>query len=417
MTTPAISSGSTPIAATPTISSSDLDWLVAPLDVREFAAEFYEKRACVVRRGQPGYYAGLLSLADLDRVLGTHAPYHPDVNVVAAGREIRKADFTDADGRVDALRVARLFGEGATLVFGRLDRRLPALAALCGSLSRAFTSRMQTNVYLTPPGAQGFPAHWDTHDVFVLQAAGRKHWTIYDAPTALPLRGQEFDPERHAPGATTLEFTLEAGDMAYIPRGHFHSARSDDQTSLHLTTGLIAFTWTDVLLHAVQSVAESDPALRENLPIGFLAEESAGRRAALLRQRLERFVGHAIDAAPFEYLGDEVIAHWEPCLTDLLSQVEAARELEDSSRVRTRPGAVWAYREGGEECVLGWHGRQVRFPGFTAPALRFVLETPVFRVCDLPDALDGPGKLTLIRRLIQEGFLECLAVDAASSPS
>jgi ribosomal protein L16 Arg81 hydroxylase len=394
----------------------DLEWLVAPLEVRRFAEEYYEKRVCVVRRGQPGYHAGLLSLQDLDRVLGTHAPHHPDVSVVQAGREIRRGDFTDGDGRVDALRVARLFAQGATVVFGRLDRRLPALAALCSFLSRAFTSRMQTNIYLTPPEAQGFPPHWDTHDVFVLQALGRKHWTIYDAPIELPLRGQDFDPEKHEPGAPTLEFTLEAGDMAYIPRGRFHSARSDRETSLHLTTGLIAFTWADVLLHAVTSAAESDVGLRENLPIGFLGETSGEERLALLRRKLERFAEQAADVPPFEYLGYEVIAHWEPCLTDLLAQVEASRELQASSRLRTRPGAVWACREVGDECVLLWHGQEIRFPGFTAPALRFVLETPGFRVNEIPGGLDGPGKLTLSRRLIQEGFLECLP-DAASSSS
>jgi ribosomal protein L16 Arg81 hydroxylase len=32
----------------------------------------------------------------------------------------------------------------------------------------------QTNIYLSPPNAQGFGTHFDSHDVFVLQVAGSK---------------------------------------------------------------------------------------------------------------------------------------------------------------------------------------------------------------------------------------------------
>ena len=38
----------------------------------------------------------------------------------------------------------------------------------------------------------GFKAHFDTHDVFVLQIEGCKRWTLYDTPIELPLRGQEY---------------------------------------------------------------------------------------------------------------------------------------------------------------------------------------------------------------------------------
>ena len=36
---------------------------------------------------------------------------------------------------------------------------------------------MQINAYITPPENQGFAAHYDTHDVFVLQVSGSKRWT------------------------------------------------------------------------------------------------------------------------------------------------------------------------------------------------------------------------------------------------
>jgi ribosomal protein L16 Arg81 hydroxylase len=414
-----VTTGRKPVAseAAAEASSPDLQWLVAPLEAERFEAEYYEKQVCVVRRGQPDYYADLLTLADLDEVLGTHAPRHPDVSVVQVGREIVAGDFVDRDGRIDPMRVGKLFAEGATVIFSRLDRSLPRLSSLCSFLCRTFTSRMQTNIYLTPPDSQGFAPHWDTHDVFVLQASGTKIWTIYDCPVRLPLRGQDFDPKLHKPGDPTMEFTVEPGDMVYIPRGVYHSARSTGETSLHLTTGLIAFTWTDVLLHAVTSAAENDVALRENLPMGTLTGAARADRDALLRERLARLSELAATLPPWEFLQNEVIAHWEPCLTDMLSQVESARDLELDARLRVRRGAVWAYQRGDDDCVLQWQGRKIRFPAFTAPSLDFVLERPSFRVRDIPGDLDDPGRLTLVRRLLREGFLQCLSSDESPSSS
>ena len=68
--------------------------------------------------------------------------------------------------------------------------------------------------------------------MFVLQIAGSKHWTIYGTPVELPLRGQDFDPSEHERGQPTLDFDLEAGDFAYIPRGVVRDARSSESTSL-----------------------------------------------------------------------------------------------------------------------------------------------------------------------------------------
>src|SRR5437764_804485 len=160
-----------------------------------------------------------------------------------------RSDRCDADvvtDRVDPIRATRLFRQGATIIFTHLHQRLPSLGRLCEGLGRRFASRMQTNIYLTPPSAQGFAPHWDTHDVFILQVAGTKRWSIYDTKVPLPLRGQHFDRTLHEPGPVSMEFDLGPGDVCYIPRGAIHSAVSSTDTSLHITTGLIAYTWTDL---------------------------------------------------------------------------------------------------------------------------------------------------------------------------
>src|SRR5215475_6647980 len=129
--------------------SDTFAWLVHPLDPGEFEREYYEKKVCVVNRATGSYHQDLLCLADLDRVLGTHLIRHPDLNIVQVDRTLAATDYADREGIVDPVRAARLYAEGATMIFSQLHSRLPALARLCTTLSRLFSSRLQTNIYLT----------------------------------------------------------------------------------------------------------------------------------------------------------------------------------------------------------------------------------------------------------------------------
>ena len=204
----------------PEESASDaFVWLIAPVGATRFERDFYERHWCLIERTDTAYYADLLDVRDLDSVLGAHNVTAPEVNLVRGDDSIPKRAYVDSSGRVDALAVAKLFDEGATVAFNQLHRRIPALSLLCASLGKVFSSRLQTNIYLTPADSQGFRPHWDTHDVFVLQISGRKQWTIYDTLVTLPLKGQGFDPDRHVPGRATAEFELGPGSAVYIPRG------------------------------------------------------------------------------------------------------------------------------------------------------------------------------------------------------
>src|SRR5262249_43855236 len=110
--------------------------------------------------------------------------------------------------------------------------------------------------------------HYDTHDVFVLQLKGRKHWTIYDAPVTLPLKHQKSDWIAR-PDSVTEDRVLAPGDLLYLPRGFLHQAVSLDESSLHLTVGVNSITWGEVILAAVQERLDSDPRFRASLPPGF----------------------------------------------------------------------------------------------------------------------------------------------------
>jgi ribosomal protein L16 Arg81 hydroxylase len=389
------------------VNRPSLEWLTSPIAREDFFGRYWEKQTLVVRRDQPGYFAPLLSFDDIDRVIATPDRRYPDICLKNASRSVTADDYTLSGGALDVARLYQLFQEGSTVTLAYLDTVIPALTLFCRGLEEEFSCPFQTNIYMTPPRAQGAAPHYDTHDVFVLQVAGSKRWTIFGTPVESPLPNQDFDPERHELGAPTLEFELQAGDTAYIPRGVAHEARSTDTVSLHITTGILRYTWADLLLECVAAAGLKDPAFRKALPPGFARSDFDRTAARGMSGRLLREAAHEsnFDAA-LDYFVDKFMRSCPPVLEGQMNQLAALDSLSLDSLVGARPGVISRLESGADSEVIHCYNRTIAFPAHAREAVRFALENNSFTVRDLPGRLDDPGKLTLIRRLIREGLVQ-----------
>ena len=339
------------------------------------------------------------------------APIRPAIATSSLVRRRRQTspsgEYTNDAGRVHPLEVARLFDDGATVIFNQLHKRVPALARLCVALGRRFSSRVQTNVYLTPPeragvcAALGHPRR--------LRAADQRHEALVD------LRHQGEDCRFGAsascagtpPGDVSDEFELGPGSAVYLPRGLMHSARSTGQASLHVTLGLTAFTWAEFLAESVTAAALEEESLRRNLPSRLRPRGVPRRRA---RAPVRREAG--VRAVKFR-CGARVAAlcrrgpgHRRAAVHRPVAPAAPHGSADARSRVRRRAGLLTEAATEGETCRLRFCGRELRLPAGAWPALRFATTADEFAVEDLPDCLDADGKLTLVTRLVREGVLQ-----------
>ena len=389
----------------------DFEWSIAPLTRDAFFDEAFETKHVVVHRDDPDYYQRLLTIDDIDRVVSTMGLSVPEVQVVRADAQLTPQDFAYESGFIDAVRVNQLFADGGTIILSNLQERLPQLARFCRALENMFSSRIQTNIYLTPAHSQGFRAHYDNHDVLVLQVEGTKEWRIYDHPVELPLNTQAFDPHDVPIGELTETFVLQPGDMCYVPRGLTHDAVATDQTSLHITTGLMTRTWADLVTEAVVAAAHRDPAFRASLPPGHARGDFD---SAVMQSVFDGLLDRLKDTASLpDLLADiraDFIGNRVPRVPGQMRQLARLAELTPASEVGAQPQLIYDLQDrtdsaGNDVVQVSCQGAEIFLPAHVKPALEVCLSAPRIAVRDLPGDLDEAGKLVLVKRLIREGMM------------
>jgi len=373
--------------------------LLSPVSEEEFRARYWEKKPLIVHRANPGYYGDLFTLEDFDESI-TRGPSY-----VKTAEATAKVQAKHRGSTPTALeQVLTNMHEGHTLILDGMHQFDPKLKMLTRRLGQETGYKFQTNIYLTPPNGKGFGAHWDNHDVFVLQVMGSKHWKVEKDRRTLPEKDASTpDGEREFRGEV-YTFTLQQGDMVYIPRGFIHAAECGSENSMHITLGVYFPTWDELVIAAVRAAAIGDENLRLALPFGYMKEGGAGivNRVA---NEMRNMADPAFLAAVLEQFRDERVT---TAPLDISGQVRSffeGREFRLDDKIGARPGLIYTTRKSDEAVTLNVGTRTITFPGFFGEALDFALTSPGYAVRDLPGGLEDDLKLVFIERLMQEALV------------
>ncbi len=386
----------------------DLAKLLGSIEQEVFFRDFWEKQPLAVARNDPANYSGLFSPHDVDSVIAFTRPRFIDPDNFRPRNFVQgwlPDDEPFAGYYPDLPAVHRAFAQGKTLIIKSVQQRWPAVAAMCRSLEGFFGCPVHTNLYLTPPGAQGFEAHYDTHEVFVLQIDGEKHWRIYSAARELPVANEEASIPKDQLGSPTQEVLLQPGDLLYIPRGHVHEAFTSERASLHLTVGVNVFRWLDLLQKALANVAAEDVRYRRSLPLGLLSSSASPRALQKsFREMFERFADSANLEGAVAAMTEEFLLKLSALPHDYFA-VDDAEGFELDTIVERAPGVIFRVLQKGDAVTVYAPGARIDGPAKIALALKFIARTQRFAARALPDNLTESAKLTLVRRFIRQKLL------------
>ena len=379
--------------------TATLGSLVSPLSEQEFIADYWEKKPLIIHRGNPDYYGDLFTLEDFDQTVTRGRGY---LKTAEATAKTQAKHFGAGPAVLE--RIMTDMRSGHTLIEDGVHEYNPKLGLFCRLLTRNTGARFQTNLYLTPPNGKGFTPHWDNHDVFVLQVMGSKHWKVEKDRRALPSKDQNIEEEGREFRGEVYSFTLQQGDVVYIPRGFVHAAECGSESSLHITLGVYPNLWEELLGAVARAAALRDESLRLALPFGHMKGDGA-QIVNRLADVLQKASDPAFLAQVLDQFRDETVKRATLDISGQVTSFFRAAELKLGDRVGVRPGLFYTARKGEDTVTVYVGSRTITFPDFFGEALNFALETPSYAVRDIPGDLEDDLKLVFIERLMQEAMV------------
>jgi quercetin dioxygenase-like cupin family protein len=376
-----------------------------------FAEQIWGRRAWLSSRDDlVGDVTEVFSLQAVDELLSRRALRTPFIRLAKNGRIVPPSRYTGSGGagaqvgdQVHDDAVLRLFADGTTVALQGVHRTWQPVGRLAADLATYLGHPVQVNAYVTPPQAQGFASHYDTHDVFVLQVAGRKQWRVHEPVLASPLTDEPWETVRdqiaaRAEQPPVVDAVLQPGDCLYLPRGFLHSAVALGETSVHLTFGVHAAREGDVVRAVTTAVQRR---WRRSLPVGWDPASAEGRS---LVARIAAEVAEAITDLDLgevaTALHDERGALQRPEPLSPLAQADLAASLQPHTTVRLR--AHLAARLDEAESIVVLPGRVVPLPPGEAHGVRRLLSGEPTAAADLGN---DEHALALVRLLLREGVV------------
>jgi bifunctional lysine-specific demethylase and histidyl-hydroxylase NO66 len=390
---------------------------VVSVGASEFAREYWDERPLLSSAVSPDGFADLFSEQAVDELVSRRGLRTPFLRVTKDGQVLPGGRFTAPGGigasiadQVDEDKVLELFVDGATLVLQGLHRVWPALVEFTSQLSTDLGHPCQVNAYVTPAQSQGFSAHYDTHDVFVLEIAGEKRWQIWEPVLSRPRAAQPWtdyrtEVEKRASEEPVIDTVLRPGDALYLPRGFLHSARALGGTTIHLTVGIHPFTRVDVMEELLQAVSDA-PELRRALPVGHdeYGARGLGHDVDATVREVVRLLADSNPEAVADALLRRLAKDNRPAPLSPLEQAQAVHTLTAESTVVRRPHLRLLRRARPDGIVLELRNRTLHLPPEHAEALDVLLDGEPHQVAELP-GLSGDVALDLVRRLLRAGVL------------
>lgn len=349
-------------------------------------------------RGAPGIQ-NLLTLSDIEELLTRRALRRPAVRLIYDGRQLADSqyvrDSSISPGAIDGSRVARVLHRGGTLVLQGLQESVPRIGRLARGLQRDLGHPIHVNAYVTPPQSQGFGAHHDVQDSFIVQTVGTKTWYLHEPIIGKPFPHETADvfPSPTDFDSDAKEVTLNAGDVMWLPRGWIHYAKTENDISVHLTISADTLTRGWLL---TQVVPRNLPAeLREGVKDIFSSDD-------IRADEIEKLRSAALEwwqCAPNVLLEDLVVSavrrrYSSPPRAPLAEFGDLADEYE------VEPGVVYdIFSQVDNASVIRMIDCDVVVPNIEVAVLRQILSSKLIRTSDIRKSVDD---FSSILRLLHE---------------
>ncbi|MYY04308.1 MULTISPECIES: cupin domain-containing protein [unclassified Streptomyces] len=229
----------------------------------------------------------LLSSADIEARLDASLLKWPYFTLLKSGESPPASSYTTVrdvighkvGGFPDPVAIRRLMAGGASLKLNQVADWHRPTRELARSLGEQTDCAANSYIFWTPGAQQGMLPHRDAAHVLAIQIEGRKEWHLHAAPGQIGAQAG-LDVDSSSP---THVFTMEPGDVLYLPHGWPHDAVALDGGSMHLTFTLTGPTPENLVDAVLRRFLDKEEDLVHHFHTRALDARTSEVRAALVR--------------------------------------------------------------------------------------------------------------------------------------
>jgi len=371
---------------------SKLAALLAPLTTEQFVG-YYQRREYLHLSRNAASCGEVVTLQDLDILFQMQRLPVTMFEVCRTGVMLPVEEWSRVAGPshrperfVLTERLLDLFSQGATVIVNGAHHSIPRLAAACRELTSELGLTVQANLYMTPPGAQGFSRHSDEHEVLVVQIHGSKSWQLFP------------------PSLAVVNIEMKEGDLLYVPGGLAHEAEAQSDASIHVTLGLGA-VYGYQLIEELAALARTIPAFQQPVGavfgplygVGLTETEFTGRLNALM---LEAPMHALLERRRIESIRNQAPG-WDGRLIDVLELRGMSLETVVCRRADLTVRTVTL----GSSVAVHFAGRTLTVPLFLQPVVQKLLGSNPVTIRDLKGLISDEGRLEIAKDFVRAGLL------------
>lgn len=393
-------------------SMSTVSRLISPTNNDNFFQNYWEKDFLYVQRKNQRFYEDILTIEGLDKYFQNQ---HISPSFLSIQKDqkscpieqwtqvVQKISNNSPERIVRIKNVFELFNRGASIIINSGEMAIASLTELSRNLEAEFKSLVQANIYLTPPESQGFPPHFDAHNVFVLQIYGEKTWNLYDIPFPYPTKVTSVESANYQEQKPNESIKLTAGDLLYVPRGMVHWAKSEKTTSIHVTIGPMVKSKSQIL-KLLAKKAEDDASFRQLLSVGLEGAESNFEEDS---QRLERLI-YESDFIEINYA--DFLQEQRPDIRGRFVDLTQIENLTADSIVAIRSVLNFSLNKSDEWLMLSFEGNELALPLFLKKTITQMVSKNQFKVSEIEGIPNDKAKIGLVSKLVRMGFLRIVSI-------
>ena len=378
---------------------------LSPLTVEDFAERILLGGFVKIDGDAHSARAGLLGSNPESVLLGAHqlAPKLTFHSANPAGPAPSLAGVSDA--AEFRARIEQFHARHYSVRFPELRPLSPALERLARALEVVLFKPVTASAFWSRGGMRA-PVHYDDHDLLVVQLQGFKRWYVSSKPSELnntwksiPAGAPELGPHHSV--------DVRPGDLLYLPRGTLHSVDSDSD-SLHVSIGFTPLTVREALIAAIDHFSDLDPRLRAILSGQLTFRLSGGGFERLAPPLLNAAAGllqmcrtPGFLASALQWRAARAVAALEA-----LPPPTRAVPLQLDSELVHADGAFCHMTATPETIDVSYPGGHLYIHRGTQQSVEYLVNTPRFRVRDIPGNVGDDIRLSLAQQFLNVGFLE-----------